>query len=114
MLNFLPKASIALNMLLIIICAFFIAQNHLLKKELENLKTNLISTNLALEFQNKALQNKALDLESYKAKKPKVEEKIITKYQKIYLQDDTCESELNSAKRLLNAFYNNNTPSPSN
>lgn len=73
--------------------AFYFVNNDL-SKENELLKTKLNAANINLDFQNERI--KALSVEV----KPQ-EIKEIERIKKIYIKDNTCESELKAYKELF-------------
>ncbi|AFI03851.1 hypothetical protein [Helicobacter cetorum] len=73
--------------------------NTLLKEKYKQVESHLI-------IQNETIEKLQLDTKAYVLEKPKIKEKIITKYQKINteIKDLGCENELNKIKELLRAF----------
>lgn len=56
------------------------------------------------------LKNKELKLKEYLEQKPKVEEKIITKYKIIKQKDEDCQSFKEGVHEILNVFYSHPPP----
>lgn len=78
------------------------------QKELLAKKTELVVVSSKLEEQNKAIESLKLDITKYKNQKPKVIEKIVTKYNEIKVKDDTCESYLEAIYNTQVEFFNRN------
>lgn len=55
----------------------------------------------SLTSQMRATQN---ELDRYKSKRPEIQEKIVTKYEKVYIDSNTCENTIESVKSLLKEF----------
>lgn len=51
------------------------------------------------------LEQQNEELARYKAARPEIVEKTITKYKTVEVKTGTCEATLNSAKDLLRKFY---------
>lgn len=73
---------------------------------LQTQEDNVRELQRGINAQNEALKAMELRLMDTQTKQ-EIKEKIITKYQKIYLKenDPTCEAELNQIKEVVKAFY---------
>lgn len=56
------------------------------------------------------LKSKELKLKEYLEQKPKIEQKIITKYKVIKQKDESCQSFKEGVNEVLHAFYSNPPP----
>ncbi len=56
------------------------------------------------------LKSKELKLKAYLEQKPKVEEKIITKYKIIKQREQSCQSFKEGVHEILNVFYSHPPP----
>lgn len=56
------------------------------------------------------LKSKELKLKAYLEQKPKISEKIITKYKIIKQKDESCSSFKEGVHEILNAFYSHSPP----
>lgn len=83
---------IGLSAVAVIIVSLLVYDYAKTKQEFERQATELKITAFKLQEQNEAIKSMEVDLTSYKSKKPKVIEKIVTKYQRIEVKDETCES----------------------
>lgn len=68
-------------------------------------KAELAKTELALQVQNEAIKQQALDFENYKKSAQAVQKQIENRYQNITRKNNTCEAELESYKQVLDTFY---------
>lgn len=75
-----------------------------LSKELQLAKSDNDVCKSKIESQNAYIASIAIPKEAIK-EQAKVEEKIIRKIDKIYIEDKTCQRELNAYKELFNASY---------
>lgn len=91
-----------------VILIILIISNLALKSEVDKLRADKALLDSAIELQNDIIKKNELDLEKYKNKKPQVIEKIIKKYEKVPIKNETCEKELQTIKNALNAYFNNN------
>lgn len=78
----------------------------LTREELASKRIELSVVSSKLENQNKAIESMKLDLEAYKNKKPKIVEKIVTKYEQIQVRDEKCESYLEAIYKAQIEFFN--------
>lgn len=88
---------------LIALSSFLFFKNHTLTLENENLKLKSLHLNSEinvfkdkLKEQNKAIEKLKLDL------KPKEVLKEVLKVDKVFIKDESCQSELNAYKELFN------------
>lgn len=81
--------------------------NHNLGKENGRLKAQVANLNTLIDTQNKQILQDKIDIEAYQNAQPKVQEKIITKYQVVEtIKGNTqCEKELNTIKKALRIYY---------
>lgn len=87
---------------------FCVISNLILKSRIERLIIEKSKLEQTLDIQNQMIEHNKVEIETYKAQKPKIVEKIKTKYQTIKIKDDTCENELQTLKDTLNVFFKNN------
>lgn len=73
-------------------------------REIKQLTYNFTQIKLSLDHQNQLIQQKELELEAYKNKKPEIQKEIVTKYEKAIIDDKGCQQELKSFKDLLDIF----------
>lgn len=78
----------------------------LTREELASKRVELSVVSSKLENQNKIIESMKLDIEAYKNKKPKIVEKIVTKYEKIQVKDKTCEAYLEAIYKAQVEFFN--------
>lgn len=58
-----------------------------------------------IECNNKKLKQLEVDIEKYKAQKPKIKKEIIVKYKNIKVKDSTCEAKLEKIQRSVDTFF---------
>lgn len=68
-------------------------------------KAELAKVELALQVQNKVIEQERIDLEKYKETIPKLEKQIEFRYRNITTKDSTCEAKLKSYKKVIETFY---------
>lgn len=78
----------------------------LTREELASKRVELSVVSSKLENQNKIIESMKIDLEAYKNKKPKIVEKIVTKYEEIQVKDERCESYLEAIYKAQVEFFN--------
>lgn len=83
---------------LLALVGFYQKQNTQCQKELAKLQTDFLLT-------QEELKKRELDLVAYKEEKPKIEQKIITKYKVIKQKDESCQSFKEGVHEIINAFY---------
>lgn len=76
-----------------VVLSFFIS--YYINKENELLKAKLDAANIKLKLQNQKIQELSVEI------KP-AEIKEVERIKKIYIKDNTCESELKAYKELFN------------
>ncbi|WP_139452479.1 hypothetical protein [Campylobacter armoricus] len=88
---------------LVILCSFLFFKNHTLTLENENLKLKSLHLNSEINvFKNKLKeQNKAIEKLKIELK-PKEVLKEVLKVDKVFIKDESCQSELNAYKELFN------------
>lgn len=97
--------------LILIICAlvgavlFMVASYVNIKAKLTAAQYELASLTLALDSQNAHIKALERDAKTYKEAKPKIEQKIITKYVKIKEPISSCESRILHIQNLVRAWY---------
>ena len=88
------------------LCGYLSYQNNALGKEVARLREDLSNRDTLIAVQNKAIEQNALDLHTYKERLESSNTQIFTKYQNVYVKDTSCASELASIKALIGEFYN--------
>ncbi|HEC1792056.1 TPA: hypothetical protein R1734_000352 [Campylobacter lari] len=88
---------------LVVLSSFLFFKNHTLTLENENLKLKSLHLNSEinvfkdkLKEQNKAIEKLKIEL------KPKEVLKEVLKVDKVFIKDESCQSELNAYKELFN------------
>ncbi len=93
--------ALCLITILIMVIEYANLKSKLTHQELQN-----ISLNKALDNQNKAIQKLYIDIETYKAKKPEIKEKIIYKYKSLPVSNNnSCVEILDSIKLKVKTWY---------
>lgn len=80
-------------------------KNNSLNTQIARLKEDLANRDTLIEVQNAQIQKNALDVQTYKSKRQESDTQIITKYQNVYVRDESCAKELESIKKLMETFY---------
>ena len=62
-------------------------------------QAKLAKTELALQLQNKAIEEQRLEFENYKKATPKLQKQIEFRYRNITTKDSTCEAKLESIQK---------------
>lgn len=100
------KILIAVLAILVIgLCGFLVYKNNSLSTQVTELKEALTNREALIAVQNAQIEKNALALENYKDKKQERDTKITTKYQKVFINNSTCEKELESIKQSLKLFF---------
>ncbi|WP_295702243.1 hypothetical protein [uncultured Helicobacter sp.] len=58
-----------------------------------------------LKKQNQAIEKLSLDIQTYKNQKPKIQERIITKYQPLQSPQGYCEERLQNIQNHIKLWY---------
>lgn len=58
-----------------------------------------------IESNNRKLKQLEVDIEKYKAQKPKIKKQIIVKYKNIKVKDSTCEAKLEKIQKSVDTFF---------
>ncbi|WP_394908910.1 hypothetical protein [uncultured Helicobacter sp.] len=99
------KALTLVICVLIGIVLFMLISYANIKAELTAKEYELASLTLTLENQNAQIKALEIDLQIYQEAKPKIQEKIITKYVALSPSDSSCEARLHHIQDLVNAWY---------
>lgn len=92
--------------ILIGIVLFMLISYANIKSELTAKEYELANLNLTLESQNAQIKALEIDLQIYQEAKPKIQEKIITKYVTLNVpSDSSCEARLQHIRDLVNVWY---------
>lgn len=101
---------ISLIIVILSVIGFFIYDYRMSKAQLEAKKAELIAVSEQIKSQNEAIEKLKIDVDFYKNQKPKVVEKIVTRYQEIEVlkPDATCEERIAKLEEYVKVFYNRN------
>ena len=58
-----------------------------------------------IESNNRKLKQLEVDIEKYKAQKPKIKKESIVKYKNIKVKDSTCEAKLEKIQKSVDTFF---------
>lgn len=94
--------AIALCAALILFMIITYANTKAKLKAMEYENATLLHT---LKKQNQAIEKLSLDVESYKNQKPKIKERIITKYQPLQSPQSSCEERLQNIQNHIKLWY---------
>ena len=101
---------ISLIIVILSVIGFFIYDYKMSKAQLEAKKAELIAVSEQIKSQNEAIEKLKIDVDFYKNQKPKVVEKIVTRYREIEAlkPDATCEERIAKLEEYVKVFYNRN------
>lgn len=101
---------ISLVIVILSVIGFFIYDYRMSKAQLEAKKAELIAVSEQIKSQNEAIEKLKIDGDFYKNQKPKVVEKIVTRYQEVEVlkPDATCEERIAKLEEYVKVFYNRN------
>lgn len=92
--------------LLLGVFSFLIYTNHSLNAELTKTKEKLAECNIAIDVQNKAIEEIRLDTEKFKQDIELENENIRARYRNVsHNTHTTCEGKLNQIDEALHLFY---------
>lgn len=74
------------------------------KAALEAKKAEVLLLSEKMKEQNVAIKALKVDIDKYKKQKPKIVEKIVTKYKNITLKDNSCESYMKAINEANHIF----------
>lgn len=105
-MSFFTYAKSCLIAIVLIGVVYLVWDYSLSKAALEAKKAEILVLSEKMKEQNKAIENLKLDIKAYKNQKPKIIEKIVTKYNNIKVKDKTCEATLKAIYDTQQVFFN--------
>lgn len=87
------------------LCGYLSYENNALGKENARLREDLANRDTLISVQNAQIEQNALDLTNYKQKLESSNTQIITKYQNVYVKDQSCQEQLRAIKEFIKEFY---------
>lgn len=97
--------AIALGFFVFGLCGYLSYKNNALSAQVARLSEDLANRDTLLSVQNAQIQKHKLDIQHYKANVQESNTQIFTKYENVYIKDESCAQELASIKRLMDTFY---------